>query len=128
MWSARGAKELAEAARANLMRVEVRHEEIPVEGGAVLHSLYGDSPFVASQALYLAQAAHRATGESLPAEGALVVVPTRHNLVYHPIADGSVVAAVNSLAGYAMRAHGDGPGALSPRLYWWHRGQLTSSP
>jgi hypothetical protein len=121
-----GAKELAEAARANLMRVEVRHEEIPVEGGAVLHSLYGDSPFVASQALYLAQAAHRATGESLPAEGALVVVPTRHNLVYHPIADGSVVAAVNSLAGYAMRAHGDGPGALSPRLYWWHRGQLTS--
>ncbi|MFF9282868.1 immunity 49 family protein [Streptomyces griseosporeus] len=121
-----GAEELGQAARANLMRVAVRHEEIPVEGGAVLHSLYGDSPFVASQALFLAQAARQATGEPLPDGGALVVVPTRHNLVFHPVGDGSVVDAVNSLAAYALGAYQDGAGALSPRLYWWHHGRLTS--
>ncbi|MEU0730603.1 immunity 49 family protein [Streptomyces sp. NPDC006140] len=121
-----GLQALGEAARANLMRVPVRHEEVGVEGGARLRSVYGDSPFVAGQALFLAEVAWKVVGERLPDAGALVVVPTRHNLVYHPIADGSVVEAVNSLAAYALGAHEDGPGALSPRVYWWHRGSLTS--
>lgn len=70
--------------------------------------------------------ARQVSGEPLPAAGALVVVPSRHNLVYHPITDGSVVDAVNSLASYAVGAYGDGPGALSPQVYWWHDGGLTS--
>jgi hypothetical protein len=121
-----GLEALGEAGRANLMRVPVRHEEVGVEGQARLHSVYGDSPFVASMALFLAEVAAKVVGERLPDAGALVVVPTRHNLVYHPITDGSVVDAVNSLASYALGAHEDGPGALSPRVYWWHRGSLTS--
>ncbi|WKX12299.1 immunity 49 family protein [Streptomyces sp. NL15-2K] len=121
-----GIEALGDAARANLVRVPAEHEEVPMEGGAILHSFYGDSPFVASKALFLAQVVHQVTGESLPDAGALVAVPSRHNLVYHPIADGSVVDAINSLAAYALGAHEDGPGALSPRVYWWHRGSLTS--
>ncbi|MEU7717907.1 immunity 49 family protein [Streptomyces tibetensis] len=121
-----GLQALGEAGRANLMRVPVRHEEVGAEGQARLHSVYGDSPFVAGQALFLAEVAAKVVGERLPVAGALVVVPTRHNLVYHPITDGSVVDAVNSLASYALGAHEDGPGALSPRVYWWHRGSLTS--
>ncbi|MFB7528426.1 hypothetical protein ACFC0C_09260 [Streptomyces sp. NPDC056178] len=53
-------------------------------------------------------------------------MPSRHNLVYHPIADGTVVDAVNSLAAYTLGAFEDGPGALSPRVYWWYRGGLKS--
>lgn len=121
-----GLEALGEAGRANLVRVPVEHEEVPLEGGARLHSLYGDSPFVASKALFLSQVVLQVTGESLPDAGALVAVPSRHNLVYHPIADGSVVDAINSLASYALGAYEDGPGALSPRVYWWHRGSLTS--
>ncbi|MEU5538549.1 immunity 49 family protein [Streptomyces sp. NPDC020362] len=121
-----GIEELGRAAYTNLMRVPVQHDEVPVEGRARLHSLYGDSPFTAGKALFLDAAARQVVGEPLPDAGALVVVPTRHNLVYHPIADGSVVDAVNSLAAYALGAHEDGPGALSPRVYWWHRGSLTS--
>jgi hypothetical protein len=121
-----GIEALGDAARANLVRVPAEHEEVPMEGGAVLHSFYGDTPFVASKALFLSQVVHQVTGESLPDAGALVAVPSRHNLVYHPIADGSVVDAINSLAAYALGAHEDGPGALSPRVYWWHRGSLTS--
>ncbi|MGW3202018.1 immunity 49 family protein [Streptomyces sp. NPDC001118] len=37
-----------------------------------------------------------------------------------------MVDAANSLASYALGAHEDGLGRLSPRLYWWHRGHLTS--
>lgn len=121
-----GLDELGEAAYANLMRVPVEHEEVSIEGGALLHSVYGDSHFVASKALFLSELARQVTGEHLPDAGALVVVPTRHLLAYHPIADGSVVDALNGLAAYALKVHEDGPGQLSPRVYWWHRGGLTS--
>ncbi|MEU6891961.1 immunity 49 family protein [Streptomyces sp. NPDC046557] len=121
-----GLRELGQAAYANLMRVPVEYAEVPGEGGARLYSVYGDSHFVAAKALYLSEVARQVNGEPLPEAGALVVVPSRHNLVYHPIADGSVVDALNSLASYALGAYGDGPGALSPQVYWWHDGGLTS--
>ncbi|MFB6947097.1 immunity 49 family protein [Streptomyces sp. NPDC060286] len=120
-----GLEELGQAAYGNLMRVPVTREEIPLEG-TILHSFYGDSHFVGSKALFLSAAVQQVTGESLPHSGALVVMPSRHNLVYHPIADGTVVDAVNSLATYALGAFEDGPGALSPRVYWWYRGGLKS--
>ncbi|THA84292.1 immunity 49 family protein [Streptomyces sp. A0592] len=121
-----GIEELGQAAYANLMRVPVSHEEISLEGHATLQSVYGDSHFVASKALYLGELARQVTGRSLPSAGALVVVPTRHLLAFHPIVDGSVVRALNDLAMYALGAYEDGPGRLSPRVYWWHRGSLTS--
>ncbi|MFC9292979.1 immunity 49 family protein [Streptomyces sp. NPDC057011] len=121
-----GIQELGQAAYANLMRVPVTHEDVPIEGRATLHSVYGDSHFVAAKALYLSELARQVIGEPLPPAGALVVVPTRHLLAYHPIADGSVVDALNDLASYALGAYEDGPGPLSPRVYWWHRGGLTS--
>ncbi|MFE1828950.1 immunity 49 family protein [Streptomyces yangpuensis] len=121
-----GAEEVGRAGRANLMRVPVEYEEITLEGRATLHSVFGDSHFVASKALYLGELALQVTGKSLPHAGALVVVPTRHLLAFHPIADGSVVQAVNDLAMYGLGAYEDGPGSLSPRVYWWHRGGLTS--
>ncbi len=121
-----GAEELGRAAHANLMRMPVSYEEIPLAGRATLHSVFGDSHFVASKALYLGELARQVTGVMLPSAGALVVVPTRHLLAFHPIADGSVVDALNDLAAYALGAYEDGPGRLSPRVYWWHRGGLTS--
>ncbi|MDG4860338.1 immunity 49 family protein [Streptomyces sp. T-3] len=119
-------EELGAAAYRNLMSVPVKHDEVPIEGRALLHSLYGDSLFVASKALFLSETVRQVTGEPLPAAGALVVVPTRHLLAYHPIVDGSVVDAVNDLGAYGLGAYQDGPGELSPRLYWWHKGSLTS--
>ncbi|MFJ9763026.1 immunity 49 family protein [Streptomyces erythrochromogenes] len=121
-----GIEELGRAAYANLMRVPVSHEEISLEGHATLQSVYGDSYFVASKALYLGELARQVTGEPLPPAGALVVVPTRHLLAFHPIVDGSAVEALNDLAMYALGAYEDGPGPLSPRVYWWHQGGLTS--
>ncbi|MFD8544658.1 hypothetical protein [Streptomyces sp. NPDC059649] len=121
-----GLEKLGQAAYANLMGVPVEHEEVAIDGRALLHSAYGDSPFVESKALFLSELARQVTGEPLPKAGALVVVPTRHLLAYHPIVDGSVADAINDLAAYALGAYEDGPGALSPRVYWWHQGGLQS--
>ncbi|MEU2284880.1 immunity 49 family protein [Streptomyces sp. NPDC013178] len=113
------------AGRANLLAEPVEHTEVHGPSGAALHSVYGDSHFVASKALVLPELVRDVTGRDLPEAGALVVVPTRHLLAFHPIVDGTVVDAVNDLAAYALGAYQDGPGSLTPRLYWWHQGQLV---
>lgn len=121
-----GAERLWAAARQNLLREPVEHTEVTGPQGARLRSVHGDSHFVASKALVLPELARATTGRDLPEAGALVVVPSRNLLAFHPIEDGTVVDAVNDLGAYALGAHEDGPGALSPRLYWWHQGRLTS--
>jgi hypothetical protein len=119
-----GLDDLWAAGRANLLAEPVEHAEFPGPSGALLHSVYGDSHFVAGKALVLPELVRALTGRDLPEAGALVAVPTRHLLAFHPIVDGTVVDAVNDLGTYALGAHQDGPGSLSPRLYWWHQGRL----
>ncbi|MFF3935234.1 immunity 49 family protein [Streptomyces phaeofaciens] len=119
-----GGNALWNAAHANLLADPFEHTEIRTPSGALLHSVHGDSHFVASRALTLPETARAVTGRDLPDAGALVAVPTRHLLAFHPIVDGTVVDAVNELGAYALGAYQDGPGALTPRLYWWHRGRL----
>ncbi|MEV3854672.1 immunity 49 family protein [Streptomyces sp. NPDC050095] len=121
-----GADALWAAGQRNLVREPMRHEEVRLDGHPVLYSVYGDSPFVSTKALVLQEVVAEVTGRRMPDAGALVVVPTRHLLAFHPIVDGGAIDAVNDLATYAFRAHEDGPGSLSPRVYWWHEGRLTS--
>ncbi|MFD8572966.1 immunity 49 family protein [Streptomyces sp. NPDC059639] len=121
-----GADALWAAAERNLVREPMRTEEVRLDGHPVLYSVYGDSPFVSTKALILPELVAEATGRRMPDAGALVVVPTRHLLAFHPIVDGTAADAVNDLATYAVKAHEDGPGSLSPRVYRWHDGRLTS--
>jgi hypothetical protein len=37
-----------------------------------------------------------------------------------------VAEAVNALAQFGQGAYEDGPGRLSPRVFWWRAGTLTS--
>jgi hypothetical protein len=121
-----GMERLRPAARANLLALPVGHETVRGQGGATLHVLRGRSLFVAGKALVLDEVMRTVLGHEPPDEGALLAVPTRHHLAFHPITDGRVVDAVNDLAGFGLRVYQDNPGSLSPRVYWWHRGALTS--
>ncbi|MFI5659572.1 Imm49 family immunity protein [Streptomyces sp. NPDC051684] len=121
-----GADELWAAARRALTRAPMRHEEVRLDGHPVLYSVYGDAHSVATRAVALPEVVAEVTGRRMPDAGALVAVPTRHLLAFHPIVDGSAADAVDDLATYAVRAHDEGPGPLSPRVYWWHDGRLTS--
>lgn len=104
----------------------MRHEEVRLDGHPVLYSVYGDAHSVATKSVVLPEVVAEVTGRRMPDAGALVAVPTRHLLAFHPIVDGSAADALNDLATYAVRAHDEGPGPLSPRVYWWHDGRLTS--
>ncbi|MEU6748752.1 hypothetical protein ABZ914_21250 [Spirillospora sp. NPDC046719] len=66
--------------------------------------------------------------------GALVIAPNRSLIVAHALRTSEVhpraryraaVAAANELQAQAHRAYEEGPGSLSPHLYWWRAGELT---
>lgn len=118
---------LAAAARANLLREPVNYDTVDLPGGAVLHILgHPESVFAASKVLVFEEAVRAAGGPAIPDEGVLLVVPNRHNLVFHPLADPHVAEAVNALAQFGQGAYEDGPGSISPRVFWWRAGTLTS--
>ncbi|MEU7727390.1 hypothetical protein AB0B78_19435 [Streptomyces sp. NPDC040724] len=114
------------AARANLLAEPVGYDTIERPGGAVLHIIGGDSVYAASKALVFEEAVRAAGGPEIPAEGVLLTVPNRHNLVFYPLADRHVGEAVNDLAQFGLGAYEDGPGRLSPRVFWWRAGSLTT--
>ena len=79
--------------------------------------LVSDSHFHASRLLALEELVG-----AVPPHGALVGVPHRHMLVLHAIYDATVLEAVNLMAPFVVQHFEDGPGSLSPHLYWWHDG------
>jgi hypothetical protein len=92
-------------------------------GGASLETLTGDTFFVASQIIRFGDFA------GTPASGALVSLPIRHLLIWHSIETAAgTVQAVQTMLQVGMNAYQEGPGSLSPDLYWWHRGALTLLP
>ncbi|MDT0464595.1 hypothetical protein [Streptomyces gibsoniae] len=118
---------LAAAARTNLLSEPVNYDTVDLPGGAVLHILgHPESVFAASKVLVLDEAVRAAGGPEVPDEGVLLVVPNRHNLAFYPLTDRHVAEAVNALAQFGQGAYEDGPGRLSPRVFWWRAGTLTS--
>lgn len=91
--------------------------------GESLLALVGDSFFTASHALFLED--HL---DPSPEFGALVAVPHRHAVIYHPIQDLGVMGALNSMIPIAFGMYQEGPGSLSQGLYWWKAGALTLLP
>lgn len=118
---------LAAAARRNLLSEPVNYDTADLPGGAVLHILgHPESVFAASKVLVFEETLRATGGPQIPDEGALLVVPNRHNLVFYPLTDQHVAEAANGLAQFGQGAYEDGPGRLSPRVFWWRAGALTS--
>jgi hypothetical protein len=96
---------------------------VPLADGARLETLTGDTFFVASQVVRFADFA------GTPTNGALVSLPNRHLLIWHPIETAAAtIRATQTMIPATQNAHREGPGSLSPDLYWWHRGALTLLP
>jgi hypothetical protein len=115
----------------NVHREEgIDQQELPAEAGCKLSALMGDSFFTASHALFLEEY----LPQPLPALGALVAVPHRHLVIYHPIQDNSALSALQVMLPMAIGIFQEGPGSVSPSVYWWreaawwHDGQFTRIP
>ena len=114
--------ELLSAALENLQADEVEVQSMG-EGPSAPIACVADHFFAASHALVL--------GERLPPEAggsAIFAVPHRHALLYAPLVDFGVVESVNTLIPLAASMYQQGPGSISPGLYWWRDGSVSKLP
>ncbi|MFJ9414087.1 hypothetical protein ACIRPT_07955 [Streptomyces sp. NPDC101227] len=122
-----GLDALRAAGRANLAREPFEYDTAMLDDGTVIHTVGGESLFVASQVLVLDEVMRTTHGAPPPPEGVLVTVPGRQNFAFHPITDHHAVSAANALAEFGLGSYEESPDySVSPWLYWWHDGTLTS--
>ncbi|UQA97168.1 hypothetical protein [Streptomyces halobius] len=118
--------ELRIRAMNNLRALPVEgHETVRRGDGSAFEVLLGDSFFTASRVLVLDELVQRIMGTGLTPDGALVAMPFRHQLAFHPIHDAHVIPALQAMAQFAAAGHKDAAGAISPKVYWWRGGEMT---
>ena len=106
--------------------------EVPEEvhtidiGGVDIVHVFGERPFTASMVgvvdRLVAEVAHIAD------TGAIVSMPLRHSLLVHPIDDAGVRTAIAGMIPITRQLFKQGPGSVSPHLYWWRAGGLQWIP
>ncbi len=97
--------------------------EQKIAPGVTIRFAVGDSHFTSTHALLLD--AH--PGWVGP-HGALVGIPHRHAVLCLPIADRSAVKALQVLIPTIAGMHREGPGSVSPHLYWYRNGAFVRLP
>lgn len=98
-------------------------ERVPLEKGGHIDLLGGDTFFAASHLLFLEN--------YLPpgaVRGALAAVPHRHAVLMHAIETLDALMAVSVMASAAAGMHRDGPGSISPEVFWWRPGKVLRIP
>ena len=85
----------------------------------------GDHFFVATSCLHLDRIPG-ATGKF----GALFIIPNRHTMLSHSIEKKGpdLAKAASNMVPVARRLYQQGPGSITPNLYWYHEGTYTLIP
>lgn len=105
----------------NTVKPHVEHVEI--QPGVSFTAYSGESFFTASLALVLDQL-ESAVGRF----GGLVAIPHRHVLLVHPIENADMIHAVQRLGILAVNLDEQGPGSISPNLFWYRDGRFVDLP
>jgi hypothetical protein len=114
---------ISHAAEENTSKEPVELVQQAGPKGATIMFLVGDHLYVSSHALWLDR--HLKLN---PDRGALVGVPIRHLVAAHAIEELNVVQVVGIMIGSNRRIYAEGPGSISPELYWWRRGTFVHIP
>lgn len=120
-----GLDRLLAVGRERLLAEPAGLEVLELAGGARLEMLTGDSVYVASKVLVLADVLRTLHGERTYPDGVLVAVPDRHSLMLHVPVDARVVDALQSMAGGTADIWSSAAGGVSPSVFWWRDGELT---
>ncbi len=96
---------------------------VPLEQGIDLYLFSGDNFYAASHVLifdeYLAQHSNRSP-ERMRKYGVLVGIPKRDVMLVHYIQNVGAVEAIGAMLQVIIGMHRDGPGSVTPNLYWYH--------
>jgi len=114
--------ELFELGRRNLAeRTSVQMHTVEIQAGIELLAFMGDAYYAASHALLLDK---HLQGDL--SHGALVGIPRRDVLLAHPIRNIGAADAISSMLQAILHWHAEGPGSLSPLLYWYRAGEFVT--
>lgn len=94
-----------------------------VGDGVSLICLVDESYYVASHALLLED-----HPDCIGVHGALIGIPHRHVMLSYPINDVGVVRAINRMIPLAFGLEKEGPGSITPNVYWHRDNTFTLLP
>jgi hypothetical protein len=83
----------------------------------------GNSFFASTRVLMLEE-----FPECLGLYGSLVGIPHRHAAILYPIQNLDVITAVNVLIPLIKSLYNEGPGSISPNLYWYRQQKFINLP
>jgi hypothetical protein len=98
---------------------------IDVGGASFLH-VFGERPFTASMVTAVDDLIDPVA--PIGHAGAIVSLPLRYSILVHPVVDQSVITAIEAMVPITRQLFKQGPGSVSPHLYWWRNGELTWLP
>ncbi len=123
LWG-RETEELFEIGLQNTWRSKPPDVSMEALGDGVQVAVFqGHSFYVATHALLLEDYAGY-----VGTYGSLIIIPHRHAMVCYPIEDVNVINALDKLIIIALQMYNEGPGSISPRLYWYENGRFTDLP
>lgn len=95
-------------------------------GAASFVHVFGERPFVASMANVVDSLISEIS--EIGEHGAIVSLPSRHSLLVHPVTDATVHDAMDGLIPITRQLFRQGPGSVSPHLYWCVEQRLVWIP
>jgi len=108
-----------------LETVEVDVERVG-EGNHSVYAVMGDSPYTASFARFLNDAANRWLPDADDSNGFVFAVPYRHAVLLQPCSSAAAVRdALELLPDYAQRMHAEGVSPVSVHTYHWLGRRIT---
>ncbi len=120
-----GVEELTAIGRENLRAIRPDHCQILRNENSCVYVARGDSGFIASKLLLLAELLRTVLGPKVEyPDGVLVSVPNRYELAFAPV-DANVVANLAGLISCSTHQYTHGVAPLSPHVYWWRDGELV---
>lgn len=120
-----GETDLFALARERLRQIPDDGCELVRRDQGEFHVLRGASEFTASKLVLLPDVLRPVLGRTMDERnGALVSVPSPHELVFAPVG-ANIPATLVHLARYTLMTYEDGRHPLSPVTYWWQDGALT---
>ncbi|MGD8605272.1 MAG: hypothetical protein PVF49_11945 [Anaerolineales bacterium] len=117
-------QELIDIGIANLgQHLDFDHEKVMMSEDLYLNAYIGEGYYVAAYSLMLEK-----VEKELGRYGALVGIPHRHMLLTYPIHDIQVLQAINGFLMALPKLYQEGPGSITPNLYWYNQGGYLPLP
>ncbi|MDL2260065.1 hypothetical protein LJB99_04255 [Deltaproteobacteria bacterium OttesenSCG-928-K17] len=115
--------DIFELAKANIRRNYVSEKRWVEFKESGFWMIFGDNFFVPNIILDLEE-----NEDLLGPQGAIVGAPHRHTALILPIRTLEVMAVIGGLMPALSKMHEEGPGSISPQMYWYKDGRFVTLP